>query len=65
MIEGAYRPDLIVDDRLVIEVKVVSIVLPVHKQQLRTYLRLAGIRAGLLINFNVPILSHGIHRELG
>ena len=60
----AYRPDLIVDRRLLIEVKVVAALLPVHKQQLTTYLRLAKIRVGLLINFNVPVLRHGIRRVL-
>jgi GxxExxY protein len=61
-IANAYRPDMIVDRRLVIEVKVVAALLPVHKQQLRTYLRLTGIPVGLLINFNVPVLKYGIKR---
>ena len=61
-IEHAFRPDLIVDGRLVIEVKSVAVLLALHKQQLSTYMRLARIRVGLLINFNVPILRHGIRR---
>jgi GxxExxY protein len=63
-ISSAYRPDLIVDRRLVIEVKVVAALLAVHKQQLTTYLRLTKIRVGLLINFNVPVLRHGIRRVM-
>jgi GxxExxY protein len=63
-IENAFRPDMIVDGKLVIEVKALAVLLEVHKQQLSTYMRLAGIRAGLLINFNVPVLRHGIRRVL-
>ena len=63
-IENAYRPDMIVDRCLVIEIKSVAVILAIHKQQLTTYMRLAKIRAGLLINFNVPILRHGIRRVL-
>ena len=61
-IDHAFRPDLIVDGRLVVEVKSVPVLLTLHKQQLSTYMRLAAIRVGLLINFNVPILRHGIRR---
>jgi GxxExxY protein len=63
-IPNAYRPDIVVDGKLVIEVKVVSCLLPLHKQQLVTYMRLIGVRVGLLINFNVPVLRHGIRRVL-
>jgi len=63
-IENAYRPDIIVDRCLLIEIKSVAVLLALHKQQLRTYLRLAKIQVGLLINFNVPILRHGIRRVL-
>ena len=58
----AYRPDIVVDGRLVIEVKSILQLAHIHIQQLRTYLRLSGIGVGLLINFNVPILRHGIRR---
>ena len=61
-IENAYRPDIIVDRKLVIEVKVEKAILPIHKQQLLTYMRLTNIKVGLLINFNVPVLRHGIRR---
>ncbi len=63
-IDNAYRPDIIIDRRLVIELKAVGVLLPVHRQQLRTYMRLTGIKVGLLINFNVPVLRQGIKRIL-
>jgi GxxExxY protein len=63
-IEHAYRPDIIVNRCLVIELKVVAMLLPIHRQQLKTYMKLAGIGVGLLINFNVPVLRHGIRRVL-
>jgi len=63
-IDKAYRPDAIVDGRLVLEVKVVVRLLETHRQQLKTYMKLAGIPLGLLINFNVPVLRHGIKRVL-
>jgi GxxExxY protein len=63
-IHRAYRPDLVIDGTLIVEVKSVERLAAVHLQQLRTYLRLSGIGAGLLINFNVPILRHGIRRAL-
>ena len=61
-IQNAYRPDIIVDRKLVIEVKVEKAILPVHKQQLLTYMRLMNIKVGLLVNFNVPVLRYGIKR---
>jgi len=56
------RIDLIVDHALVVEIKAVDTLLPVHQAQLLTYMRLAGLQTGLLINFNVPVLKHGIKR---
>jgi GxxExxY protein len=63
-IPKAYRPDAIVEGRLVVEVKVVAVLLDLHRQQLKTYMKLAGIPVGLLINFNAPVLRHGIKRVL-
>jgi len=60
----AYYMDIVVDGRLVIEVKSVKAILPVHIQQLQTYLQLSAIRVGLLINFNVPVLRYGIKRVI-
>jgi GxxExxY protein len=56
------RIDLMVDDRLVLEVKSVERLGPIHVAQVINYLRVTGARAGLLINFNVPILKQGIRR---
>ena len=54
--------DLVVEDRLVVELKTVEKILPIHEAQLLTYLRLSGIRTGLLINFNTAVLKYGIKR---
>ena len=61
-IEGAYRVDLLVDDQLIVELKAVDQLLPIHSAQLLTYLRLSGNRLGLLINFNTPLIKDGIKR---
>lgn len=58
----AYRLDLVVQDSVVVEVKTLERVLPVHRAQLRSYLRLSGYKIGLLLNFRVPMLKAGIHR---
>ena len=57
-----YRIDLIVSDEVVLELKAIETILPVHEAQLLTYLKLSGKRVGLLINFNTPILIRGIRR---
>jgi GxxExxY protein len=56
--------DLLVDDRVVVELKVVEKLLPVHEAQILTYLHLTGKPFGLLLNFNVPLLKDGIRRFL-
>jgi GxxExxY protein len=56
--------DILVDDRLVLELKAVSALEAIHEAQLLTYLRLSGIRLGLLINFNVRYLKDGIKRRI-
>ena len=56
------RIDLVVDQRLLLEIKSVERLAPVHHAQVRSYLRASGLRAGLLINFNVPVLKDGIKR---
>ena len=61
-LDGGLRLDLLVADRLIVEIKAVDMLLPIHKAQLLTYLRLSGLRLGLLINFNVTRLKDGIHR---
>lgn len=61
-IEVGFRADLIVEDKVVVEIKSVEAVAPVHKKQLLTHLRLADKRLGLLINFNVALIKDGITR---
>ena len=61
-IEVGYRLDFLVAECVVIEVKAVQTVLPIHRAQLLTYLRLSGSPLGLLLNFNVPVLKEGITR---
>ncbi len=63
-LECGYRLDLLVEDRVIVELKAVEAILPIHEAQLLTYLKLRKLRLGLLINFNVPILKHGIKRLL-
>ena len=61
-IEVGFRADLIVADLVIVEIKSVESLAPVHKKQLLTHLRLAGKRLGLLINFNVALIKEGITR---
>jgi len=63
-LDAGYRIDMIVDDQVIVEVKSVDAVTPVHKAQLLTYLRLAERRLGFLINFNVVLLKQGITRMI-
>lgn len=62
--EVGYRIDLLVERELVIEIKAVEAIAPVHQAQLVSYLKLSGRRLGLLINFNVPMLREGIYRRV-
>jgi GxxExxY protein len=61
-IEGGYKIDLLVENRIIVELKVVEQLLPIHKAQLLSYLRLTNNEVGLLINFNVVHLRDGIRR---
>ena len=61
-LELGYRVDLIVGEKVIIEIKSIEALAPIHKRQLLTYLRLANMRLGLLINFNVERIKDGIHR---
>lgn len=61
-LERAYKVDLLVGSELIVELKALEKVLPVHKAQLRTYLRHARLRRGLIFNFNEESLKSGIHR---
>jgi GxxExxY protein len=62
LVENAYRIDLLIGDELVVEVKTVENLLPIHSAQLLTYLKLSESRLGLLINFNVEVLRNGVKR---
>jgi GxxExxY protein len=57
-----YRVDLLVEEKVIVEIKSVDALAPVHRKQVQTYLRLMDKRLGLLINFNVELIKHGIHR---
>ena len=61
-IDMGFRADLIVEDKVIVEVKSIELLAPVHKKQLLTYLRLADKRLGLLINFQVALIKDGITR---
>lgn len=58
-LDCGYRLDLVVDDKVILEIKCVEHMLPVHEAQLLTYLKMTGKRVGLILNFNVPVLTHG------
>ena len=57
-----FRADLIVEDKVIIELKSVELLAPVHPKQLLTYLKLTNLKLGLLVNFNVPLIKNGITR---
>jgi len=61
-LELGYRIDLLVEERVLVEVKAVDALHPVHQAQLITYLRLSQLRLGYLINFNIPLIKNGIRR---
>lgn len=60
--EVGYRLDLLVNDKVIVEIKAVEDLAPVHYAQVLTYLKLSGLKLGLLINFNTKVLKDGIHR---
>jgi GxxExxY protein len=62
LVEAAYRVDLLIENRLIVELKTVERILPLHEAQLLTYLKLSGLKVGLLLNFNVHLLKDGIRR---
>jgi GxxExxY protein len=57
-----FRADLIVENKVVVEVKSIEAIAPVHKKQVLTYLRITNKKLGLLINFNVELIKNGISR---
>ncbi|MGH7946802.1 MAG: GxxExxY protein [Opitutaceae bacterium] len=64
LIPNAYRTDLLVDNSLLIELKAIEALQPIHRVQVTTYLRLLHLPLGLLINFHMPLLKDGLHRIL-
>ena len=63
-LDCGYKIDLIVGDEVIVELKAVERILPIHEAQLLTYLKLSGKPVGLLINFNTPLLTRGIIRRV-
>lgn len=60
--DAGFRADVIIDNKVVVELKSVEILAPVHYKQVQTYLKLTGCKLGILINFNVALIKDGIHR---
>jgi len=61
-LDHGFRADIIIEDRVIIEIKSIEAIAPVHQKQLLTYLKLAKIKLGLLINFNNALIKDGIQR---
>ncbi len=61
-LDCGYRMDVVADNKVVVEIKCVEKILPIHEAQLLTYLKLSGIKVGLIINFHAPVLKDGIKR---
>jgi GxxExxY protein len=60
--DTCFRADIIIEDLVLIELKSIEALAPVHYKQVQTYLKLTGLKLGLLINFNVALIKDGIHR---
>lgn len=60
--EAGFRADVLIEDRVIVELKSIEMLAPVHYKQVQTYLKLSGCKLGLLINFNVALIKDGIHR---
>jgi len=63
-LDCGYRLDLLVEDQVIVELKTVERLLPIHEAQMLTYMKVSGIRTGLLLNFNSSVLKDGIRRLL-
>jgi GxxExxY protein len=61
-LDCGYRLDIVIEDRVISELKTVERLLPIHEAQMLTYLKLSGIRTGLLLNFNCAVLKDGLRR---
>ena len=60
--DEGFRADIVIDRKVIVEIKSVTAIQPAHESQLLTYLRMSGIQVGLLLNFNVPRLTDGLRR---
>jgi GxxExxY protein len=60
MLDCAYRLDILVEEKVIVEIKSVDQIMPIHQAQVLSYLKLSGFKVGLLINFNVKLLKYGI-----
>src|SRR5216117_2103530 len=63
-LDCGFRADIVVDNTILVEIKAIESVLPIHDAQLLSYLKLGGWKIGLLINFNVELLKHGLRRRV-
>lgn len=61
-IERAFKADLIVEHAMIVEIKHIEKILSIHESQIRTYMKLTGIKSGLILNFNTQVLKNGIRR---
>ena len=61
-LDCGYRIDIVVENKVILELKCVNAITPVHEAQLMTYLRLSGLKVGLILNFYVPVIKDGIKR---
>jgi GxxExxY protein len=64
LLDCGYRLDLLIEDKIVLELKSVEKILPIHDAQLLTYMKLGGWQLGIIFNFNVPLLRNGIKRKV-
>jgi GxxExxY protein len=60
--EAGFRADFIIENKVIIELKSIEALAPVHYKQVLTYLKLSNLKLGLLVNFNVDLIKDGIHR---
>src|SRR5947209_13746212 len=63
-LDCGYRMDIVIEEQVIVELKTVERLLPIHEAQMLTYLKLSGIKIGLLLNFNTPALKDGMRRML-
>jgi len=61
-LDHGFRADIIIEGKVIVEIKSIEVIAPVHFKQVLTYLKLTGIKLGILINFNVHLIKDGIHR---